>query len=367
MIDRNYQELVGLQTGITPPAPALGMVRDPAHNRLFSADGQAPDTNVWLQDALLNQEPFRGTAIRVTPEDVVQQVDIETNNLTADKGYVGGAVVTSSTATGTNGLHGSLFEVNSGDWSRTKYFLNSVGPNPRFVYNQFGATVGAPISRDQTFFFASYEGTYQSGGNTPLTTVPTPATLTGNFSGIPGLTLYNPRTGAPTGTGRAAYPGNVIPISSANPTALAIAGGFPAPNLPGLYDNYLPSAACRSFNPAPGSRKRSALRTWSHSTSLKRQHTALRDLGGCQRMAHAQGTEIARTRRPLRLARPLEADEHQGRPVAPILLRQPPVQRDAGGLQELVDLLLHRRHRRWSRPPFEIHEDADTDRLCGER
>ena len=157
-------------------------------------------------------EPFRGIAVRVTPEQAIQQVDIETNSMVPSKGFVGGALVTALTATGTNGLHGSLFEFNSGNWSRTRYFYNNVpgNPNPRFTYNQFGATVGGPIYRDKTFYFASYEGTYQNGGMTQLSTVPVPGVVTGNFSGIPGLTLFNPFTGSSTGVGRTPISGNVI-------------------------------------------------------------------------------------------------------------------------------------------------------------
>jgi hypothetical protein len=248
VIDRNHQQLVELQSGITPPTPAIDMVRDPARNRFYSADGQSPATNPWEQDAVYNQEPFRGTAIRVTPTDAVRQMDIETNNLTPAMGYAGGAVVTSLTATGTNGFHGSLFEFNSGDWSRARDFFNNApgSQNPRFVYNQFGATVGGPIVHDKTFFFGSYEGTYQNGDNTQLSTVPTPAILSGNFSALPNFTLYNPLTGTATGTGRSTFANNTIPAASINPTARAIAGAFPAPNMPGFVNNYVSNVPFRN-------------------------------------------------------------------------------------------------------------------------
>jgi hypothetical protein len=248
LIERNYQRLADLQTGITPPVTAYDMVRDPARNRFFSADGQSPQVNEWKQDALYNTEPFRGTAIRIAPVQAIQEVDIETNSQTVNRGFNGAAVITDLTATGTNGVHGSLFEFNSGDWMRTRSFFEVVPtvPQPRFVYNQMGATIGGPIVRDKTFFFGSYEGTYQNGDIGELSTVPTTGILGGNFSAIPGLTLYNPSTGTATGTGRAAFPGNVIPASLLNPTAVAIASALPAPNLPGLADNYLSDVPFRN-------------------------------------------------------------------------------------------------------------------------
>ena len=92
VIDRNYQELVGLQSGVTPPQPALDMVRDPARNRFFSVNGQSPMVNEWLNDGVMNLEPFRGTAVRVQPMESVQQLNIETASMPAERGFVGGVM-----------------------------------------------------------------------------------------------------------------------------------------------------------------------------------------------------------------------------------------------------------------------------------
>ena len=235
--DRNYQQLAGTDTGITPPVPDLS---DPDRNRSFSATGQSPTVNLNELDGLSNLEPFNGTAVRVVPDETIGQMDITTADFTEDKGFAGGAILNEITRTGTNQLHGSLFEFNSGDWLRSRNYFDTAGsPKPRFVFNQFGATVGGPVVKDKTFFFGSYEGIFQNGGNTQLGTVPVTSALTGNFSAIPGLTVYNPYTFASGGLGRTAYPGNIIPAASLNPTAQAIAGFLPAPNLPGYYDNYV--------------------------------------------------------------------------------------------------------------------------------
>jgi hypothetical protein len=88
--DRNHQQLVELQSGITPPTPAIDMVLDPERNRFFSANGQWPATNEWELDSVWNEEPFRGTAVRVSATEAVRQMNIESNNLTADRGFAGG-------------------------------------------------------------------------------------------------------------------------------------------------------------------------------------------------------------------------------------------------------------------------------------
>jgi hypothetical protein len=238
VIDRNQQQLVELQTGITPPVAALDPVRDPNRNRFFSADGQSPFVNDWQTDGVWNTEPYRATAIRIAPIEGVRQMDVETNSMPPDKGYAGGAITSTLTGNGTNTIHGSLFEFYSGDIFHARNFYNHYDGSvkPRFVYNQFGATVGGPIIKDKTFFFGSYQGLYQSGENSTLSTLPISGT---NFSSVPNLTIYNPFSGTSAGTGRSVLPGNNIPTSLLNPTARAIAGMLPSPNLPGLVDNYV--------------------------------------------------------------------------------------------------------------------------------
>lgn len=235
VIDRNHQQLVETQTGITPPEILYPLIGDPAHNRFFSTNGQSPLVNIWHTDGVVNLEPFRGTAIRVQPVESIQQMNILTSNYNAQNGFAGGGVMHNITRGGTNDWHGSLFEFHSNDELRSRPFFDQGGnPKPRFTYNQFGGTVGKAIVRDKTFFFGSYEGNYNRGENTILTTVPTPAMVGGNFSGVPGVTLFNPA--AP---GRTPFGSNTIPAASINPASAAIASQLPAPNLSGFANNYI--------------------------------------------------------------------------------------------------------------------------------
>ncbi|HJT90082.1 MAG TPA: TonB-dependent receptor [Bryobacteraceae bacterium] len=239
VIDRNHQQLAEMQTGITPPAPAFSLSVDPDRNRFFATDGQAPYLNQHYLEGLSNQEPQRATAIRVVPDEAVEQMSIATANLTMDKGFAGGAFLTTDTRAGSNGWHGSLFEYWSGDLLRTRNFFDNLDTNsPRFTMNQFGATAGGAIVPDKTFFFGSYEGMYQRGDQTNISTVPVAGAIGGNFSAIPGVTLYNPFTGN-NGVGRSLFAGGIIPSGQINPTAAAIASFIPAPNQPGFVNNYV--------------------------------------------------------------------------------------------------------------------------------
>ena len=247
VIDRNHQQLIGLESGITPPAAMLSVAEDPQRNRLYSTNGQSPAANRYWANGIDNTEPFRGTEMRINPVENDHQYHISTSNYTTDKGYSGGAVVNNVTMSGSNQIHGDVFEFNSNDDLRARDFFNVPGTaSSRIVYNQFGGAMGAPIVKDKTFFFASYEGTYRRGTQTLVSTVPTAAMAGGNFSAVPGLTLFSPFGGTATGAGRAAFQGNRIPSNLINPTAATIASFFPAPNQPGFVDNFVTNVPLRN-------------------------------------------------------------------------------------------------------------------------
>jgi hypothetical protein len=238
VIDRNHQQLIGLQTGVAPPVVPFSNVLDPDRNRFFAVNGQSPFTNLWLLDNLLNTEPFRGGAVRVVPEEMTEQTQIQTATLPAQRGFTSGGAFGDVSRPGTNDWHGSAFEFYSGNILRTRNFFNVPNnPDPRFVYNQMGGTFGGPISKDKLFVFGSYEGTFANGSNTTVSTVPTPAMLTGNFSAVPGLVLFNPGTGLPDGSLRVPFAGNIILPGMINSTSAAIASFIPAPNQPGFVNN----------------------------------------------------------------------------------------------------------------------------------
>ena len=236
VVDRNHQQLMQLETGVTPPTVDFSRTEDPARQREWATNGQR--WNLQQTDGVVNLEPFRGIASRVTPVENIQQLNVATSSYTPEKGYTAGSFSNVATRPGTNDWHGSLFEFHSNDRLHARSPWNVAGnPKPRFTYNQFGATAGGHIVRDRFFFFGSYEGNYNRGQNTEFATVPTLAMRAGNFSGIPGLTLSNPFTGTATGAGRLTFANNMIPFASVNPVARVILPLIPEPNQPGLVNN----------------------------------------------------------------------------------------------------------------------------------
>ena len=144
----------------------------------------------------------------------------------AEYGTRAGAQVDLSLKSGTNQFHGDVYEfLRNSAFDSRNFFSASVPP---LRQSQFGATLGGPIRKDRTFFFAAYDGTRQSGGLTQQGVVPTPAMFQGDFSGV-AKPVINPATGAQ-------FPGNIIPASLIAPQAKLIASYYPAPDQGGVLN-----------------------------------------------------------------------------------------------------------------------------------
>ncbi len=232
ILDRQHQELTTLMPGVTPPTRAADRIEDPQRTRTFNVNGQATYENLYNQDGAYNNEPFFGRALRTEPEEAVQALEVRTSNYNAEYGVAAGSWASTVTRPGTNALHGSLFEFNTNSFFQAGKVLQASQQVPRFNINQFGGTAGGPIIPDHTFWFLSYEGYLQRGSQEAIATVPTAAFSSGNFSQVPGLTLFNPN-----GTVRTPMAGGVIPSSQINASSRQIAALLPSPNLPGFANN----------------------------------------------------------------------------------------------------------------------------------
>ncbi len=179
--------------------------------------------------------------MRVEPNEAVEALQVRTSNYTAEYGVAGGSWASNVTRPGTNAIHGSLFAFHNDSFLRTGRTFNATKDTPRYNVNQFGGTAGGAIVPDYMFWFMSYEGYLQRGRQEAVATVPTAAAAAGNFSGIPGATIYNPFTGLVPGTAPTQFTNNTIPADFLNPAALRIASLLPAPNAPGTSNNLVGS------------------------------------------------------------------------------------------------------------------------------
>jgi hypothetical protein len=113
--------------------------------------------------------------------DAVEQVSVLGSNYPAEYGRTSGGLINAVTKSGSNGLHGTLYEFLRNSALDARNFFD--GPViPSFKRNQFGGSAGAPIRKDRTFIFGDYEGLRQSLGITSVDTVPSAAARAGNLS-----------------------------------------------------------------------------------------------------------------------------------------------------------------------------------------
>src|SRR5205085_2507666 len=214
---------------------------------------------------------FDGAVGFSPPADAVQEFKVQTNSFDAQQGYSAGATVNVAVKSGANDPHGSVYYFNR-DRSRTanNFFSNRSGQSrPIRTYHRFGGVFDGPVylpklydGRDKTFFLFSYERLKDNVAEPQLFTVPTQAMRNGDFSSLivnrnniadPANTvIFNPFTGTTSGSNvvrtsfgcptSGALPANstcnMIPANLINQVAANLIKFYPAPNLPGLQNNF---------------------------------------------------------------------------------------------------------------------------------
>ncbi|MGA2672781.1 MAG: carboxypeptidase-like regulatory domain-containing protein [Terracidiphilus sp.] len=162
----------------------------------LSVGGSRPNSTDWLLDGVDNNELTAGGIGVFSSIDDIQEFKVLTYTYSAEYGSRAGPTVLVSTKSGSNDIHGSLFEfVRNTDLDAKSYFANSV---EKFNLNQFGGSVGGPIRKNKTFFFVDAEQKYQRHGIAFTGLVPSLAMRGGDFSADPfgntisGLAIANP-------------------------------------------------------------------------------------------------------------------------------------------------------------------------------
>jgi hypothetical protein len=245
---RNFTQLVQLAPGVNNHGNSTN-----SSNGGYTAgrgtsgavvNGNPSDIGIYLFDGIQSVDADANVLIFYPPVDAIQEFKVQTS--AAPAAYGGGpSIINVTFRSGTNDFHGALYEfVRNSAFDAKNYFDSKVNPIPPFHLNQFGANLGGPViiprlfnGKNKLFFFADYEGKRVSQAQTYISTVPTEAFRTGNFSTLlPKTILHVPGTTTP-------LPGNQvqqIDRTSANLIAL-----YPLPNIAGAgtVNNYLYNGA----------------------------------------------------------------------------------------------------------------------------
>ena len=178
---RDFGKLVALTPGATvDPSGVAGTQggfgqfningnRDRSNN--YTLDG-TDNNDPFFNNSALNQTGIGGAPASLLPIDAIQEFNLQ-SQFGAEYGRNSGSVVNIVTRSGTNHLHGSVFEFLRNSALDARNYFNTESRKSVFQNNNFGASLGGPIVKDKTFFFGAYEGQRERVGSDFLLQVPT--------------------------------------------------------------------------------------------------------------------------------------------------------------------------------------------------
>jgi len=213
----------------------------------------ATNTETFIDGAPATERLVNASVLEVGPYiEMVDELSVSANAFNAEYGGFGSFFTSVTIKSGTNSLHGSVFDhFGNSALNARSFFQPVVSP---FKQNEGGFTIGGPVvipkvynGRNKTFFFGALGLFYSRSSNSgAIITVPTQAMLQGNFSGFAGsngvqIPIFDPASTVADGKGsfvRTQFPGNIIPTNRIAPYAQIIDPYYPAPSLPGVSNNF---------------------------------------------------------------------------------------------------------------------------------
>ncbi|MDA2935432.1 TonB-dependent receptor, partial [Acidobacteria bacterium AH-259-D05] len=175
--NRDLTQLAYLQPGIIKVPQRARQGHFSGMGSKLSVAGARGTQNVYLLDGMSNSDlsgNAQGASSAYIGAETVKEFQIITNNYSAEYPSKAGGIISAVTKSGTNSLHGSIFEFLRNDNLDAANFFDNISPTgkPEFKRNQFGFSLGGPIVKDRTFFFTSYEGLREILGGVDFVRVP---------------------------------------------------------------------------------------------------------------------------------------------------------------------------------------------------
>ena len=264
---RNYLSLIALSPNVSAEFAGAGQAGTrqggTRANQQLSISGQRREFNYYTLDGVDNTDVNFNTYIFLPSVDALEEFKVQTGVYSAEFGREA-SQVNVVTKSGSNSLHGTLFEFNRNDAFDAKPYAfttaQAIAPKAPFKWNQYGYTAGGPVWRNKLFFMSNFEGYKDRKQFQNLYTVPTTAMRNGDFSQLlaSGAGAFSAQTGqganvivdpnqcTVSGTTRTCSPfaGNTIPTSRLDPIALKLLEFYPEPNTAGTgtlgtTNNYL--------------------------------------------------------------------------------------------------------------------------------
>ncbi|MBI5084173.1 MAG: TonB-dependent receptor [Acidobacteria bacterium] len=255
--DRTFQAYQLLTPGTQRVPWQHASSENPQGSVQIQVNGQHFSSTDYQLDGTSNQDPILGIIVINPTIDSVVEAKMSSQNFDAEFGLAAAGVMNLTTKSGSNQFHGSLFEFNRTNspgfntFARNPFNSAENKKTPSVVWNQFGGSIGGAAIKNKLFGFGDAQITRRRTGSSVLTSVPTDAARTGDFSqyleplsggasvGVVGggstnlmrQMIFDPLTGSTaTGEGRQAFAGNRIPASRLSPQAVKLLASIPRPN-----------------------------------------------------------------------------------------------------------------------------------------
>jgi len=212
---RNFIPLLTLAPGVALPGGGSILAR---------INGSRPRTNEYIYDGISVLQPEPGQVVYYPIIDGMEEFKLSINAYSPEYGRSNGGTVMVIGKSGSNQLHGTLFEFFRNEALNTRNLFAQPGPKPEFRRNQYGLAIGGPIQTNKMFFFADWQGTRLRTGITRFSVVPTLAQRQGIFT----QAIFDPTTSP-----RTQFQNNTILSGRFDPIGLQVLQHYPLPNVAG--------------------------------------------------------------------------------------------------------------------------------------
>src|SRR5918911_962004 len=250
ILDRNFTKFILLTPGTQQLGWQHAASENPQGSTQTMVNGQHFSGTGYQLDGTENRDPILGIIVINPNFEAIGETKITSQNYDAEFGQAIAGVVSVQTKSGTNEIHGSIFEFRQNDvlQARNPFTQSQADPLtgkliPDTLKNQFGGSIGGPIVRNRAFFLFDYQGTRSKVGGSRRLTVPTLLMRSGDFTELFGSTvpkIFDPLTGLPFSVGGRF---NVIPAARLSPQAQNHLKLIPLPRQPGTSNNFSPSGS----------------------------------------------------------------------------------------------------------------------------
>src|SRR5213594_401030 len=180
---RSFMQLATLQPGVTVSRATSADFTGGFGNTQVSIGGARPEMTGYLLEGTnisdISDKAPSSMAGVLLGVDAVKEFSVQTHDYAAEFGRAAGGVISAVTKSGTNAIHGTIFEFLRDSKFDAPNFFDPGGATPPFTRNQFGATAGGPIVKNKLFYFGSYEGLRQNLSLTRLARLPNAAAHNG--------------------------------------------------------------------------------------------------------------------------------------------------------------------------------------------